>query len=466
MLGTGLLLFAIVLFLTRRYYYALLLFFGFVTNGYQFIPPRLLMAGAPTDKLTDLALVFLVVALGARARVLGMALRRESVFRWVGLFVAFVAIDGVYSVLSHGYEVGGVLRVFRTNLFLLGFGVFFVVPTPALTRLFHTIAVITVVQSVVFLIQIPLGTALLNSTLAGSEVATTMVEKYAFTRFYNTPAYLTPVLAYYLFQFRCRSRVTHLLVLSVLLLTVLAPLHRIYIFSIILIVSLYILFRQSRNQRVMYIAGLLVIGYGVSMINVVSDRIEEGFGDFGKTFTNKRMLATNDFGENTFAYRMAHLYERVRYVVDTPGGYVFGIGLLSEDARQAQRLSFQTGAVDEQTGQVAQINTGDITWSLLILQLGFVGMALFVVVLVGLIRLFYRHRSAPFGAVGLVMTATAFLTSFAGTEVYQIPFRTLAILLAVMVTKIASRPPVRIGAPQPPAAPRQSVPIVAEPASF
>ena len=70
MLGFGLLLLAISLFLVRRYYLALLLFFGFVTNGYQIVSPGLLMAGAPTDKLTDSVLILLLIALVTRNRVL------------------------------------------------------------------------------------------------------------------------------------------------------------------------------------------------------------------------------------------------------------------------------------------------------------------------------------------------------------------------------------------------------------
>jgi hypothetical protein len=443
MLGIGLLLLAIGLYLTHSYFYALLLFFGFVTNGYQLIPPALLMAGAPTDKLTDLALVFLLVALVSRSRMLWWSIRRDQLFRWIGIFIGFIALDGLYSIWSEGYELGGVLRVFRVNLFLLSFGVFFIVPTPVLMRLFHTIAVITVIQSVIFLFQLVIGQALLNSTMAGSEVATTTVEKFAFTRFYNTPVFLTPTVFYYLFQFRCRSRAIHWGVLGILLVTVIAPLHRNYIFGIVVMSSLYVLFQQTRSQRAFYISLLVVIGYGVSTVDMISYRINEGLTDFNKTFTTGQSLATTDYGENTFAFRMAHLFERINYITAKPGGYVFGIGLLSENTRQAEQLSFEVGAFDERTGRISQINTGDIAWSLLILQLGFVGTILFIIVLVKFIRLFYRHRLVPFSVVGLLSVSVTFLISFAGTELLMIPFRTLIVFLAVIVTKAAYSSPIR-----------------------
>lgn len=442
MLGIGLLLLAIGLFLTYRYYYPLLIFFGFVTNGYQMIPVDLLLAGGPASKLTDLALIFLLVALVSRSRVLFLSMRQEKTFRWLGLFIIFIIIDGIYSIVSEGYEIGGVLSVFRSNLFLLSFGLFFIVPAPVLKQIFHIIAVITVIQSAIFLLQIPLNQTLLNSTMAGSAVSTTNLDK--FTRFYNTPVFLTPVLFYYLFQFRCRSLTIHGFVLFILLAAVIAPMHRNYVFGIIVVSSLYVIFQQKRTQRVLYLTASAVIIFGFSMLDIVSQRANGGFSDFSKTFTTGQSLATTDYGENTFAYRMAHLFERINYVSAKPGGYVFGIGLLSEDTKQANKLSFEVGAYDERIGRVSQINTGDIAWSLLILQLGFAGTSLFVIVLVQFARLFYRYRSEPFGPVGLLSLMTTFLISFAGTELLMIPFRTLLVFLAVIAIKAAHRPPVRV----------------------
>ncbi len=441
MVGIALLLLAIVLFLARRFYPSLFLFFGFVTNGYQLIPPSILMVGAPTDKMTDLALIYLIVALISRSKALWTVMRQEPVFRWVGLFVAFVALDGIYSLIAQGYELGGVLRIFRVNLFLLSFGVFFVVPTAALVRVLHTLAVITVIQCIVYLIQIPLNLGLLNSSLAGSEIAIHNASETGLVRFYNLPAYLTPVLFYYLFQFRCRTWLRHGLVLSVLLLTVLAPLHRSYIFTLLLVISLFVLLRKSHSQRILYLAILLIIGFSVSMVDVISSRLGKGITDFTNTFTTGKSLITTDIGDNTFAYRMAHLSERIGHVIQTPIGYVFGIGLLSEDTRQAQRLSFETGAHSQSTDQVSQIDTGDIAWSVLILRLGFIGTIVFVIMLIRFIRLFSRYQTVPFSTVGLLTLAVTFLTSFAGTELLMIPFRTLLVLLAVVVVKISQRAP-------------------------
>ena len=442
MLGIGLLLLAIGLFLTRRYYYPLLIFFGFVTNGYQIIPVDFLLAGGPTNKLTDLALVFLLVALVSRSRVLWLAMRQEKVFHWLGLFVLFITVDGIYSIGSEGYEVWGVLSVFRVNLFLLSFGLFFVVPTPVLKRVFHIIAILTVIQSVIFLLQIPLNQTLLNSTMAGSAVSTKTLD--TFTRFYNVPVFLTPVLFYYLFQFRCQSRVVHGFVLFILLATVVAPMHRNYVFAIMVVTSLYVIFQQKRTQRALYLTASAAIIFSFSTLDIVSQRASEGFNDFNKTFTTGQSLATTDYGENTFAYRIAHLFERINYVLAKPGGYVFGIGLLGEDTKQASKLSFEVGAYDERIGRVSQINTGDIAWSLLILQVGFAGTLLFVTVLVQFARLFYRYRLEPFGPVGLLSLMTTFLISFAGTELLMIPFRTLLVFLAVIAVKVAHRPSVRV----------------------
>ena len=439
MLGILLTGLAFILFSNKRYELSLVLFFGLVTNGYQILPSTLLMAGIPVEKPTDLALLYVLLVTTYRFNVFKRVIRNERFFWWTLVFVAFVGLNAFYSYYVLKYDPTGIIRIFRSNLYLLSFGVFITVPVPIIYRVIHLIAIITFIQCGLYLAQIPTGLILLQAGQAGSEVTVHDASETGLVRFYNQPIYLSLVLFYYLFQYRCRSWIMHSLVVGTLVLTVVAPLHRTHILTIALVASLYILLRQARGKRAIYIAVLLIIGYGVSSIDVVSNRLEKGITDFSNTFTTGKSLVTTDTGENTFAFRMAHLFERINYIAQTPGGYIFGIGLLAEDTPQAKQLRFEVGSHNHRTGEIAQINTSDIAWSLLILHLGLVGTVLYILVLIQLVKLFYQHRAAPFGAVGLLTTITALLISFAGVEILLIPFRTMAVLLAVVVIKIPTK---------------------------
>jgi hypothetical protein len=452
MLGILLTLLALMLFINKRYEYSLLAFLLLITNGFQILPSAVLLTGAPIEKPTDMAIFFVLGVFLHRFDTIRQIIRRERIFRWLVAFLAFIALDAIYSYQVLGYDLIGILKVFRNYLCLLSFGVFVMVPTPVLLRVLHVLAVITVIQCILYLAQIPTGLALLQAGSAGSEITVHGSEETGFIRFYNTPMFLTPTLFYYLFVFHCKSQVIHKLVLSLLILTVVAPMHRNYMFCLALVASLHVLFHQSQKRRILYIAGLLLIGIGLLTVDPVNNRLTQGLDDFKQTFTGKQSFANNDYDNNTFAYRMAHLFERIDYVVSQPDRYVFGIGLLSEDTRQAEKLPFSVGVFNERLERTTQINTGDIAWSLLILQLGFLGTGLFVLLMVHLIRFFYQHRSIPFSALGLSTLSLTLLISFTGTEILMIPFRTYLLLLAAIVVKMAYSPSavsVSPGQPQP-----------------
>ena len=68
----------------------------------------------------------------------------------------------------------------------------------------------------------------------------------------------------------------HGLVLTVLMLTVLAPLHRSYIFTLLLVISGYVLLRKSTGQRAVYVAIMLLVTCGISTVDVISSRLGKG----------------------------------------------------------------------------------------------------------------------------------------------------------------------------------------------
>ncbi|WP_338875455.1 hypothetical protein WBJ53_07520 [Spirosoma sp. SC4-14] len=436
MLGLALTGLAIYQFLYKQYYYSLLIFFGLIANGFQVIPSSILLAASPIDKLTDLALLYIIVLLLYRFDIVLHVIKKQPIFKWVAAYFGFVLIDAFYSCVVLDYSFGGVIKVLRANLFLLSFGVFFMVPTQVLIQVLRTIAAITVGLCVIFLIQIPLKESLLAAQAAGSEAITHDIEGFNFTRFYNTPVYLTPIFFYYLFVHQFQSKWMQAGVITILLLTVVAPMHRSYIITLFFVIVLYVLIAQ-RNKRTMYLGAIGVVAYLASLVDVVRYRIDEAFTDLGRTLSGPMVLSQMDYSDNTLTFRLAHLLERFQYITTLPAGWLFGIGLLGEDTKQANKLPFQVGIFQERYDRVAQIETGDIPWSMLMLQVGIVGAIFYTTVLVMLIRHFYKNRATMYSVAGLLWVTEALLASMLGVEMILIPFRVLVLFIAVLTTKAA-----------------------------
>lgn len=433
MIGALLTLAAISLFMTNRYYSSLLIFLGLLTQGFLIVPEAVLLAGLPIDKTVDLSLIYVLAISLLRFSTLRRAFQHEPPLRWVLAFILFVFVDALYSRFVLGYDLSGVIRVFRHNLFYLSFGVFLMVPARELVRVWHAVSTITLVQCVLYLLQIPTGLVLLGDP---SSTTINNMEAIGWIRYYNLPTFLIPTLFYYLFAYHPRSQTIRWAITGLLLITVLAPMHRSYILVVVAVASVYILLQQTTSKRFIYVALLVIVGNGAMMTDAVQSRMNDGLADINKALAPGSNLAKSGYDQSdTFSYRMVHLAERVSYVVETPARLLFGVGLLSEDTKQASKLSFQAGLFNQRTGQVSQVDTGDIAWSLLILYMGVVGVFFFVVLHVRLFRYFLRYRTVPISTVGSLTLATVFLLSFTGTEILQNSFRVSVMLLLGIVVK-------------------------------
>lgn len=435
MIGALLTLVAISLFMTNRYYSSLLIFLGLLTQGFLIIPAEVLLAGLPVDKTADLGLIY-VLAIGLlRFNTLRRAFHHEPPLRWILAFILFVFADAFYSRFVLGYDLAGVVRVFRHNLFYLSFGIFLMVPTRELMRVWHTVATITLVQCVLYLLQIPTGMVLLGDP---SSTTINNMEAIGWIRYYNLPSFLIPTLFYYLFVHHYRSQTVRWAINGLLLVTVIAPMHRSYILVVVVVASMYVLSQQTTSKRFIYVAMLVIVGNGAMMMDSVQSRMNDGLADMRKALAPGSNLAKSGYEQSdTFSYRMVHLAERASYVVETPGRVLFGVGLLSEDTKQASKLTFQAGLFNQRTGQISQVDTGDIAWSLLILYMGIVGIILFVALHVRLFCHFLKHRTSPMRIVGSLTLATVFLLSFTGTELLQNTFRvSLMFLLGIVVKEV------------------------------
>jgi hypothetical protein len=435
MLGAVLLLFALRQFHYKKFKECLFLFFLFVTNGFQLIPSSLLMAGLPLDKPSDLALIFILVVALKKGVVFKQIGKQIPESKWCFFLVFFLVLEIFYSYLEMGYTFVNIIQVFRPYLMLLSFVVFINVDLPILQKVFHRLAIVTIIQSALFLMQIFLNTPILLAANGTDNVGiNTLTNGYA--RFYNTPSFLLPTLFYFLFVYKFRHKVVSFLVNGLLFLTVLGPMHRSLMLTVIASILIFILIRQRSRYRIVYLAGLSMVMVVVSFVGVINRRISEAFTDLVSTAQSNLRLQNINVDDNTMLFRIGHFLERFEYIMSLNLGWLFGIGLISDNSPIADNLPFRNGLVSEKTQQVVQIDTGDLIWSPLFLTLGIVGTFIYTVIFIKLLKYFYsKVPETPYAIVGFLTVLMGFFTSFAGTEMLSITFRTMTILLLVLVYK-------------------------------
>jgi hypothetical protein len=128
--------------------------------------------------------------------------------------------------------------------------------------------------------------------------------------------------------------------------------------------------------------------------------------------------------------------ERFDYLTKFQNGWLFGIGLISDNSIQAQKLPFTNGLVSEFTGQVVQIDSGDLIYSQLVLTTGIIGTILYLFIFGKFSIYFYKNlQHSEYSIIGLLTILYAFFTSMAGTEMLSYTFRVYVILISIVVFK-------------------------------
>lgn len=422
-----LILICIVEFSRKRYFNSLMIFFFLLLEGFQLIPMDILTIGFFSGTSIDAALMAFLGLFCIRGQYwLKSLINKASFSKAIWLFIIILVLNMGYGLLN-GYAPGDIFKGARLYILLLSFLMLAEVPMEVLLKVIKVLIIITFFQSVLFLLQVITGRTIL---LQGPKELD--MEELNYRRFYNVPKLLDLALASCLFWFPFRlSKKIRIIFIAVFVLTAIAPLHRGYIFSWILTVTLYSLLFNNYAKKALYlslIAGGIIV---ILSVEVLRDRFMEAFDQLavlGDIVSNKLV-----YDSNTFLYRVNHLTERLSYINKEPIRWLMGIGLIDEKAPQVTSLPLQYGLPDPVTGNPIKVYTPDLVWSMLLLTMGYVGGLFYMNIFVRVLRKYSRHiASKDISKVIFTLILIGIFSSFTSNMLLQ-PFFFIPILMLILL---------------------------------
>lgn len=397
---------AIVLYQRKRRVHSLVLLLFLITSGFQLVPPSAFETSFGLNKGADFGVLGIVVLFLLHYKKLRDFVTGAGFARRLIAFLAFLAIAIAYSIVVFGYDYSAVVRASRHFLVLLLFFLLRNLTADERENVWVALRRVTVVQGIIFLLQIPLGVSLLNTGLYEGAVQEMSVAGISFTRYYSFPLF-APL---FFFEGLWKLRFTgprHLLTMSILGLSLIATLHRGLIFA--LVIATVILVLKNGLGRLKFAFALIAIALAFPAAEFIIERLQSGFGDFLNAIAGGYEMGR--LTTDTFSFRLAHLLERVLYAASSLQHAVFGAGLLTEDAPQAEQLGFIMG-YPHPWGGFTQIDTADIAWSLLIIRLGFVGTGLYILTYLYALKGSWQSIETRYGAAGFGFLLTYLILTF------------------------------------------------------
>lgn len=437
MLFIPLLLLAIALYICGQRTYSLLIFFFFAFYGFQIIPDELFETGLGFSKSTDFALVYIFVLFvyGCFAYHDYIPLNRMTYLIAVYL-VAILVIIGVNKFI-YGIGWSDILKTSRNYFFVLAYYPLRRVKKEEVDRLLKILLYIVLFQSLLFAIQAFTGKAILagEEDKSGGDLI---------HRFYNSPRMLYFFIFYTLFVQPFGKKYS-VFAGIVLIITSFLPMHRSLIIMVILTLSFgYLLNVGNLKRFIRYLpyALLIVVPLGVVLFAQIGSRTIADLqmvreGDFASMEGGDEIESFEMDSESTFTFRIAHFMERYLYVQADKWNEFFGIGLMSEESPYTNNnLNFVIGLVDDKTGGVVQLESGDIAWSNFIVRYGYVGTLAYLSFYLGLAWFFFVNRKDKLSLVLLLYMLLILGFSMTSDLLYQVSRNVFVLMLFDFVKNI------------------------------
>lgn len=377
MIGLLLLFLSIIFYVKDKKRWSLLIFLSFCGNGFYILTDNILGIKNQDAALIYFIVIFIYSLFNERHIKYVHNFRIE---KWLKVFFIFMLFNVLFSIIFYQLDLIQIIQGGRRYFIIFAFYFIRKIKTSDVEWLLRKIVYITAITSVLYIIQCQTGWPVLPDSdiyYSNDSVDGTL-------RYYNFPPFLDISLLLLIFHLKYFNGWKNVFVIAIMFVALLCTQSRTLIAGIIMVVLIGLYINGSYRKMVKYgLLGLIVITpfMPILMERFESDDKSTG-GDLQAIIDGDFMNVNGQFA-GSMTYRFALVYERMEYLANRSiGEQIFGMGLLSDQQEQIVRrmYHFNIGLRDRETGEVAQLSTPDIAYGNLICRLGFVGMAIYLVI--------------------------------------------------------------------------------------
>lgn len=414
-------------------------FLFFLSQGFCLLSVDWL-EGFPITKYTDFALLYMVYVFMMQS-----FCRDNRFFSWnpvvykcIGILVIYLTFEFLFTIAKGRESLNYSVAVYRNYLFLMSFGLFKELAYRQVKGLVSVIAIITIITSVLYILQPVVGTNLLQAGKIDE-----------FGRMRNVPTLVYFFLIYAtitLKSFNLKS----LFIFGILAVALILTGHRGIMIGFVVVILLYLLVSKNYGKMVQYgLIGMMIALFAGSFL---LERFEgkERTSDDLQTVLNMdfRQAAFEGYeasSEGTLSFRVLLLVERFDYLISHPQYLWTGIGMRHEDSPYTERdFKFVLGSanLDKATGLpiTQQIDSGDLVWMTPLIKFGILGVLLYVIVSIMMVIYLYKRKQKSIWAMSVFLYyVLLIIVSFKNDQLFGVWELTFIYMIIEMMRKEKKR---------------------------
>lgn len=412
---------------------ALMVFFFFITSGFNLLPEKV-MANIFFSKGIDYAILTIAGMVIIDSFCIKNYLKPDKFLWLILIFYAFLALCVIYNKFVLGISWTEIIRTARYNvLWISGYLVFRNLTKDQLLHLLKGLFRVTVVCATLYLLQIVFDVFILNE--GGKSSAKLFGMK--MPRFYNQPDMLQ-IFTFMAIYFNPYKGAIKVLTTTILVTALLGAFHRSLAGAFFIAIALGYVLQLTRLQKIkiLTVASVFLVffvafaGYKfvhsrtyVDVQRVVSGNVVDAEIDL------------EDASASTFTFRILHFLERNQYLLDNPKAMFLGAGLMTEDSKLTGSIfDFDIGLIDELSEETVQLDTGDISYSILFLRYGYLGTLFVLSLYIFLMVYFYKNHRDRVGLFSFVYLIVVMIGSLF-SQILILPISFLVTLITYSIVR-------------------------------
>lgn len=417
----------------KKYVAYIIVFILLATNGFQIIPSSVMYTGLDGAlKPMDFSIALLVssIILSILSNSFADSFREIEI---VKLYIYCLVLILIISLVGYDYEIGGVFKSFRSQVFLLTPIAFSGIDNKSITKSLNIINWITVFLCILYVIQAIINVPLLL-TFGGDEVTVNFEESVQFTRYYNSPVLIYFSFFYTLYNKSIKKpiKIGFLFIIGS---AIVAQQHRSHILMLLLTYIISLLFMEKLNSKII-LSSILICASAVIAGNVLLyTKFQMAYDDIQDIFSNNNaeMISSTD---STIAFRISMLIERIQYISQDAIHFMLGIGYVHEYDPFVDNLPLNIGNIQNDFFRISKIETADIAWSSIVLRTGFIGLMLYFTLIIKIILVAYKKQDRIEAKICFSLLVFMLLISFTSSEINNSYTR---IIIFILVSTFQSR---------------------------
>ncbi|MDR1563247.1 MAG: hypothetical protein LBS54_09280 [Dysgonamonadaceae bacterium] len=412
---------------------ALVIFFFFITSGFNLIPEDM-MENYFFSKGMDYAIITIIGMVIIDSFCIKNYWKPDKLLWLILVFYAFLILCVAYNKFVIGISWTEIIRTARYNvLWITAYLVFRNLSREQLIYLMKCLFWITVVCAILYLFQIVLNTHILDGTGKGRAILFGM----KFPRFYNQPDMLQ-IFTFMAIYFNPHKGSKKILTTAILVAALLGAFHRSLVGAFFIAIVLGYIIQLPRLRRIKMLTftsvflAFVIVFAGYKFIH------SRTYIDIQHVVSGNLLdveIDVEDMQNSTFTFRMLHLLERNQYLLDNPKSMFLGAGLMTEDSKLTGSIfDFNIGLSDVLSEETVQLDSGDISYSILFLRYGYLGTLLVLALYIFLMVYFYKNHKDRIGLFSFMYLIVVIIISFF-SQILTLPISFLAPLITYNIVR-------------------------------